>query len=97
MIVWKSKPGSSIRSFLHVGQSFGAPPFPVVPHALHFHDNWKCKACGTTGNGGAPKLCPTCKNDRMEEPGLLFHTIIHSRWADLGSTSIASCATPVEF
>jgi DNA primase small subunit len=31
------------------------------------HDSWKCKACGTTGKGGAPKLCPKCKNDRMEE------------------------------
>src|SRR5437660_5475143 len=31
------------------------------------HDNWKCKACGTTGNGGAPKLCPKCRNDRLEE------------------------------
>jgi len=31
------------------------------------HDKWKCKACGTTGNGGAPKLCPKCKNDRIEE------------------------------
>ena len=31
------------------------------------HDSWKCKACQTTGRGGAPKLCPRCKNDRMEE------------------------------
>ena len=31
------------------------------------HDNWKCKACGTKGTGGAPKLCPKCKTDRMEE------------------------------
>ena len=31
------------------------------------HDSWKCKACGTTGKGGAPKLCPKCKNDRMDE------------------------------
>jgi len=31
------------------------------------HDKWKCKGCGTTGTGGAPKLCPKCKNDRMEE------------------------------
>lgn len=31
------------------------------------HDSWKCKACGTTGKGGAPKACPKCKNDRTEE------------------------------
>ncbi len=31
------------------------------------HDRWKCKGCGTVGNGGAPKICPKCKNDRMEE------------------------------
>ena len=31
------------------------------------HDSWKCKVCGTIGNGGAPKVCPKCKNDRMEE------------------------------
>ena len=31
------------------------------------HDSWKCKGCGTTGKGGAPKVCPKCKNDRMEE------------------------------
>ncbi len=31
------------------------------------HDSWKCKGCGTAGRGGAPKLCPKCKNDRMEE------------------------------
>ncbi len=31
------------------------------------HDTWKCKACGTLGKGGAPKLCPKCKNDRLEE------------------------------
>lgn len=31
------------------------------------HDKWKCKACGTAGNGSAPKLCPKCKNDRIEE------------------------------
>ena len=31
------------------------------------HDSWKCKACQTIGRGGAPKLCPKCKNDRMEE------------------------------
>ncbi len=31
------------------------------------HDSWKCKACGTTGKGGAPKVCPKCKNDRMDE------------------------------
>jgi DNA primase small subunit len=31
------------------------------------HDSWKCKACGMKGQGGAPKLCPKCKNDRMEE------------------------------
>lgn len=31
------------------------------------HDSWKCKTCGSAGKGGAPKLCPKCKNDRMEE------------------------------
>ncbi len=31
------------------------------------HDTWKCKGCGTVGKGGSPKLCPTCKNDRLEE------------------------------
>jgi len=31
------------------------------------HDSWKCKGCGTIGKGGAPKICPKCKNDRMEE------------------------------
>ena len=31
------------------------------------HDSWKCKGCGTVGKGGAPKICPKCKNDRMEE------------------------------
>ena len=31
------------------------------------HDSWKCKGCGTLGSGGAPKICPKCKNDRMEE------------------------------
>jgi DNA primase small subunit len=31
------------------------------------HDTWKCKACQTSGTGAAPKLCPKCKNDRMEE------------------------------
>ena len=31
------------------------------------HDTWKCKACGTDGKGGAPKICPKCKNDRLEE------------------------------
>src|SRR6266581_3703727 len=31
------------------------------------HDSWKCKGCGTMGKGGAPKICPECKNDRMEE------------------------------
>ena len=30
------------------------------------HDDWKCKACGAIGKGTAPKLCPKCKNDRME-------------------------------
>jgi len=30
------------------------------------HDDWKCKACGAIGKGSAPKLCPKCKNDRME-------------------------------
>jgi DNA primase small subunit len=31
------------------------------------HDTWKCKACQTSGTGAVPKLCPKCKNDRMEE------------------------------
>ena len=31
------------------------------------HDNWKCKACSTTGQGSTPKICPNCKNDRLEE------------------------------
>ena len=31
------------------------------------HDTWKCKACGTSGKGGSPKICPKCKNDRLEE------------------------------
>jgi DNA primase small subunit len=31
------------------------------------HDTWKCKGCGTSGKGGAPKLCPKCKNDRLDE------------------------------
>ena len=31
------------------------------------HDSWKCKGCGMLGSGGAPKVCPRCKNDRMEE------------------------------
>jgi len=31
------------------------------------HDTWKCKGCGTLGKGGAPKVCPKCKSDRLEE------------------------------
>ncbi|HZY47837.1 MAG TPA: DNA primase small subunit domain-containing protein [Candidatus Bathyarchaeia archaeon] len=31
------------------------------------HDSWKCKGCGAVGVGSSPKLCPTCKGDRMEE------------------------------
>jgi len=31
------------------------------------HDTWKCKSCGILGKGGAPKVCPKCKNDRLEE------------------------------
>jgi DNA primase small subunit len=31
------------------------------------HDSWKCKGCGTIGKGAAPKICPKCKNDRMDE------------------------------
>ena len=31
------------------------------------HDSWKCKACGEMGKGGAPKLCPKCKNEKLEE------------------------------
>jgi DNA primase small subunit len=31
------------------------------------HDSWKCKSCGTSGRGMAPKPCPKCKNDRIEE------------------------------
>lgn len=31
------------------------------------HDSWKCKTCGTTGEGASPKPCPKCKNDRVEE------------------------------
>jgi DNA primase small subunit len=31
------------------------------------HDTWKCKMCGTLGKGTAPKTCPKCKNDRLEE------------------------------
>jgi len=30
------------------------------------HDTWKCKACNTTGKGTTPKLCPKCKNDRLD-------------------------------
>jgi len=30
------------------------------------HDNWKCKTCSTVGKGSAPKICPKCKNDRVE-------------------------------
>src|SRR2546429_8608486 len=30
------------------------------------HDDWKCKGCGAIGKGSAPKICPKCKNDRME-------------------------------
>ena len=30
------------------------------------HDDWKCKGCGAIGKGSAPKVCPKCKNDRME-------------------------------
>ncbi len=31
------------------------------------HDSWKCKNCGTLGQGMAPKPCPKCKNDKVEE------------------------------
>ena len=31
------------------------------------HDSWKCKSCGEIGTGGAPKLCPKCKYERLEE------------------------------
>jgi DNA primase small subunit len=31
------------------------------------HDSWKCKSCGEIGKGEAPKLCPKCKNERLEE------------------------------
>jgi DNA primase small subunit len=30
------------------------------------HDSWKCKGCGKAAQGGAPKVCPKCKNDRIE-------------------------------
>ncbi len=30
------------------------------------HDNWKCKACSSTGQGTAPTICPKCKNERIE-------------------------------
>lgn len=35
------------------------------------HDTWRCKACGTTGKGGAPTICPKCKNDRLDETSWL--------------------------
>lgn len=41
------------------------------------HDSWKCKACGTTGKGGAPKTCPKCKNDRTEEQTWLCAECLH--------------------
>ncbi len=31
------------------------------------HDSWKCKSCGSSGQGKAPKPCPKCKNDKVEE------------------------------
>jgi DNA primase small subunit len=30
------------------------------------HDTWKCKGCSTAGTGQPPKVCPNCKNDRLE-------------------------------
>ena len=30
------------------------------------HDSWKCKSCGTIGQGSPPNPCPKCKNDRIE-------------------------------
>lgn len=30
------------------------------------HDTWKCKNCGSTGQGTSPNPCPKCKNDRIE-------------------------------
>jgi len=35
------------------------------------HDSWKCKACGNFGEGGPPKICPKCKNDRLEQQSWL--------------------------
>ncbi len=31
------------------------------------HDSWKCKNCEASGQGMAPKPCPKCKNERVEE------------------------------
>ena len=41
------------------------------------HDNWKCKACQTTGQGTTPKICPKCKNDRFEEQTWLCEKCLH--------------------
>jgi DNA primase small subunit len=41
------------------------------------HDNWKCKSCGEIGKGGAPKVCPKCKNDRLEEQTWLCRKCLH--------------------
>ena len=31
------------------------------------HDSWKCKNCSASGLGMAPKPCPKCKNEKVEE------------------------------
>ncbi len=30
------------------------------------HDSWRCKNCGSAGQGTSPNPCPKCKNDRIE-------------------------------
>ena len=41
------------------------------------HDNWKCKGCGNVGRGSAPKICPSCKNDRFDEQTWLCEKCLH--------------------
>ena len=31
------------------------------------HDRWKCRQCGNVGTGTAPKPCPKCKSEKIEE------------------------------
>ena len=60
------------------------------------HDKWKCKNCGKNGTGTAPKLCPECKNERMDEETWLCdqclrqakeetHNLLESLFSDIGS------------